>query len=611
MCGIAGQLTESAPTVKTLKNCLSSMKERGPDNQSYKSFKFKNRYLSLLHSRLSIIDLNKRSNQPMSLNGFTIIFNGEIYNYRELKKDLENKNYKFKTSSDTEVFLVCFIHYKERAFELLEGMWAAAIWNDKEKKLYLARDKFGEKPLYYFSENGSLFFGSQIKQIEILRQKNFLINTEKVSNFLLLGYKNSFKNNKSFFKGVSQIDPGQVYVFDKEKLIKKKYWDLNYVQNPKLNFQDIINRTRELLIESVDNQTHADTSVAIMLSGGVDSATIASIAHKVLNKKITTYSIVNSDKRYSEINNINATVKDLNCANIKLDIKKLYKKNLLDELIKKVHYNYAPLLTITSFASSFLHKKISEDGHRVNLSGVGADELLSGYYDHHLFYLLSQKKNNEFNKLFYNWKKYIKPLVRNPFLNNHKYILTNKKFREHIYFTNKNIGNFFLKPKKQNFFEKNFCSDPLRQRMLNELFYETVPVILNQDDNNNMINSVENRSPFLSKKLSEFLYTVPTKYLIKNGYNKYILRESMKGICNNKILKDRKKIGFNTPFEDLFNFKTNNDLKEFILEKKSSIYDIIDRPKVIKILNKKNLLNSESKFVFSLLNCKIFMDKFS
>ena len=123
--------------------------------------------------------------------------------------------------------------------------------------------------------------------------------------------------------------------------------------------------------------------------------------------------------------------------------------------------------------------------------------------------------------------------------------------------------------------------------MLNELFYETVPVILNQDDNNNMINSVENRSPFLSKKLSEFLYTVPTKYLIKNGYNKYILRESMKGICNNKILKDRKKIGFNTPFEDLFNFKTNNELKEFILEKKSSIYDIIDRPKVIKILNKK------------------------
>ena len=137
MCGIAGQLTKSAPTIKTIKNCLSSMKERGPDNQSYKSFKFKNRYLSLLHSRLSIIDLNKRSNQPMSLNGFTIIFNGEIYNYRELKKDLENKNYKFKTSSDTEVFLVCFIHYKERAFELLEGMWATAIWDDKEKNYIL------------------------------------------------------------------------------------------------------------------------------------------------------------------------------------------------------------------------------------------------------------------------------------------------------------------------------------------------------------------------------------------------------------------------------------------------------------------------------------------
>ena len=117
-----------------------------------------------------------------------------------------------------------------------------------------------------------------------------------------------------------------------------------------------------------------------------------------------------------------------------------------------------------------------------------------------IYFIFCLKKNNEFNKLFYNWKKYIKPLVRNPFLNNHKYILTNKKFREHIYFTNKNIGNFF-KTKKKKFFEKNFCSDPLRQRMLNELFYETVPVILNQDDNNNMINSVENRSPFLSKKL--------------------------------------------------------------------------------------------------------------
>ena len=608
MCGIAGFLGKDSINKNFINSCLSSMKERGPDNQSYLEFKYKNNFINLLHSRLSILDINNRSNQPMSKNGFTLIFNGEIYNYKELKRELEKKNYKFTTKSDTEVLLNCFIHYREKAFNLLEGMWAASIWDDNAKRLYISRDKFGEKPLYYLRQNKSIYFGSQIKQIEILSGVKQKIDKEKIRKFLLVGYKSVFKDNKSFFKKIKSIEPGHTYIFEKDNLSKVKNWTLNYKPNNKLRIEEIVQNSKDILINSVKSQLNADRSVSILLSGGVDSAGIASIAHKVLNKKITTYSIISEDIRYNESKNIEIVKKDIGCENIQLNTNDIFKFDLLSELKKKIEYNSAPILTISSFISSFLHKLIAEDGHRVTLSGVGADEIYTGYYDHQLFYLNTQKKSGNFNKILKNWQENLKPYTRNPYLKSQNYILNNKNFRKHIYYTNPNLINFFKNKKKIKFLEKNFSNDVLRNRMLNELFFEIVPKILNEDDSNNMINSIENRSPYLDKSLCEFMYSVPTKFLIKDGFNKFILRESLKGICNENILQDRKKVGFNAPFVDLFDVSKDKNLKDILLDPKSDIYGIIDYSKIKQIINKKDLLNSESKFMFDFLNCKLFMD---
>ncbi len=608
MCGIAGSFSEDLINNNVINLCLSSMVERGPDNQNFLSFKFKKKIIYLLHSRLSILDLNKRSNQPMSKKGFTLIFNGEIYNYKELKKDLEKKNYKFKTSSDTEVILNCFIHYREKAFNLLDGMWAIIIWDDNSKRLYFSRDKFGEKPLYYFRNNKSIYFASQIKQIQILSQTKTKIDNEKIRKFLLGGYKSVFKDNKNFFKKIKTVEPGHTYIIEKENIHKIKNWKLNYKPNNKLSIDEIISNSRNLLINSVKKQLNADRSVSILLSGGVDSAGIASIAHKVLNKRVSTYSIINEDKRYDESKNIEIIKNDLGCENNQLNIKEIFKYDLIEELEKLIQYKSGPILTSSSFVGSFLHKLISKDGHKVSLSGVGADEIYTGYYDHYLFYLNTQKKNKIFNTAFQDWEKSIKKFTRNPFLKNPNFILKNKNFRRHIFYTNPDLINYFKIKKKIDFFEKKFSQDVLRNRMLNELFYETVPKILSEDDNNNMINSIENRSPYLDKNLCEFMFSVPTKYLIKNGFNKYILRESLKEICNKNILQDKIKMGFNATFTDLFNFSKNKKLKNLLLDPKSSIYNIMDYKKIQNLITKKVMLNSESKFIFDILNCKIFMD---
>jgi asparagine synthase (glutamine-hydrolysing) len=487
-------------------------------------------------------------------------------------------------------------------------MWAISVWDDNNKRLYISRDKFGEKPLFYLRKKNSIFFGSQINQIKILSNIKTPIDKEKIKSFLLAGYKSVFKDNKSFFKEIKSVKPGYTYVFEKNNLSKFKNWNLNYRPNSKLKIDDIIQHSRELLVNSVKKQLNADRSVSILLSGGIDSAGIASIAHKVLNKKITTYSIISNDIRYNESQNIDIIKKDLNCKNIKINTNEIKKNDLLKELIKNIKYNSRPVLTLSSFVSSFLYRVIAKDGHKVTLSGVGADEIYAGYYDHQLYYLNTQKKNKNFKEYLKNWEKDIKPFTRNPFLKNQNYILNNKNFRKYIYFTNPKLKNFFKKKIKLKFTEKYFCSDVLRNRMLNELFFEIVPKILQEDDGNSMNNSLENRSPYLDKSLSEFLYTVPTKFLIKDGYNKFILRETLKGICSETILQDKKKVGFNVGFNEVFNLNKKNEVKDILLDTNSDIYDFINISDIKKLLGKKNFLNSESKFMFDFLNCKLFMD---
>ena len=222
MCGIAGFIGSEKISNSVINKSLFLMKNRGPDNQSYCNLKINNSSnIYLLHSRLSIIDLKNRSNQPFKKKHITLIFNGEIYNYREIRKNLEELGYKFYTESDTEVLASAYLHYGEKCVDYFEGMWVFAIWDDKIKKLFLSRDRFGEKPLFFYINQKGIYFGSEIKFVKSLCLDSFKINTAKININLLHGYKSIFQDSSTYFKNIFFLESGHNFIID-SNLNKKK-----------------------------------------------------------------------------------------------------------------------------------------------------------------------------------------------------------------------------------------------------------------------------------------------------------------------------------------------------------------------------------------------------
>ena len=315
MCGIAGYFGKKYFSEKKIYNILDIMKSRGPNFQDY--FRFKNKKglnINLFSSRLSIIDLNSKSNQPFIIENFVMVYNGEIYNYLELRKKLELKGVKFYTKSDTEVVLRYFMLYGKKCLDYFEGMWSLVIYNKKTNKIFISRDRFGEKPLHILKTNDGFYFGSEINYIKNLYSEKIEINKKHLLNYLTLGYKSLYKYEENFFKNIKQI-PHSSYIYSNinENFKIKKFWKLNLKQDNKINLKDAIKSTKEKVIESIGLRLRSDVPVALCLSGGIDSSIIAAVAIKIFNKKVKTFSIIDADSRYSEQKNILRNIKDLKC----------------------------------------------------------------------------------------------------------------------------------------------------------------------------------------------------------------------------------------------------------------------------------------------------------
>ena len=332
---------------------------------------------------------------------------------------------------------------------------------------------------------------------------------------------------------------------------------------------------------------------------------IASIISKKFNLSLDTFSIVDDDERYNEEKNINILIEDNKFGNnYKI---KLKKNNFLNNLRELVNYHSSPVATITSYISSLLSKKVSETNNKVVLSGIAGDELFLGYYSHYLFWLLENKKNKNFNNFIDDWNKVTGFHVENPLIKDVQNFFS-KPNKDHLY----NDTDFFLslmrkKVSNYNPEDRNLSSSPLRNRMMNDLFSDVVPLVLHQEDLNYMKNSIENRCPFLDSKLTEFAYSIPNKYLIKDGYTKSILREIGKNYLPNEVNFDSRKRGFNASILTLFDIKKKENL-EFCLDK-SKIFDLFNRKKLEELLTKKKFkTNSFSKFLFSFLSTKVFLE---
>ena len=618
MCGVAGLITKdkNIPSFnyqkKKMKNLMFS---RGPNQQGSFNEILSKSEIRLFSSRLSIIDTEDRSNQPYYFENLILIFNGEIYNYKEIRIMLQKKGYSFFTNSDTEVLIKSYHFWGEDCVKFFDGMWAFAIYDRRKKDLFLSRDNFGEKPLYYYYSNKNFIFGSEIKYLQNLTDdKNILsISQEKINSYLFQGYKSLIKDDVSFFKNIYSIEPGCNFNF---KLKNFNFKKTNYLKREQLlkskipkDVNENIYDVKKLINESLRLRLRSDVPVAFCLSGGIDSASLVSLASKKFGLKPKCFSIIDKDLRYNEEKNINIIAKDTESDVQYINLKKEKKSYFLDNLKNLVDYHDSPISTISYYIHSKISKEASNLGYKVILSGTGADEIFTGYYDHFLLFLNEIKRKNKFKTELDFWKKFIYPNTRNKNLKKFDLFIKNPNFRDHIYFDNLFIKNFSKKKLDIVFKEKKYSKNILKNRMLNELFHESVPVILKEDDLNSMYNSIENRSPFLSKKLVKYALSINNAFYIKNGYSKFILRQALKGVLSSKVRLDRRKIGFNSNINNIVNLD-KKFLKSFLNEN-YYLKQIINLDNIKYFDFDKELSNSDSKFIFSLINIKIFLDNYS
>ena len=608
MCGIAGYIGLKKLNLSKVKSTLKLMKNRGPDSSNYFYAKIKKKHYYFLHSRLSIIDINNRANQPFKFKDFIIIFNGEIYNYIEIKKKFFS-NLKLETESDTEILIRLYDKFKEKCLEYLEGMWSFAILDTKTGEVFFSRDRMGEKPFFYSQSNENFIFGSETKFIQSLSNKKYLPNLNKCKMFLIYGYNSIFKNNQSFFKKIYSLSPAHYMILNNKIFNIQNYWDLKNIKEKVISEKNAIKKIKNLLISSIKLRLRSDVKKSFFLSGGVDSGSVVSIAKKKLKTKITTFSVSDlNSKFYNEKHLYEKIAKDVSAKKFEVKVNNV---KLFSSLKNNVKYFNAPVLTINSLLQNKLFNKINKLGFKISIGGSGSDEIFAGYYDHPKVFLEDLKKTNK--KVYINnleeFKNFFFSKIRNPKIK--------KEGLNKNYFSRLNYLDLsFLKKLKKPKIQSLKLRPPFNSFLKNTLymqFHENLYPFLYQEDLNAMQNSIENRNPFLDKKLIEFLFSLNFKFFLKNGYTKYLLRESMNGILIDKIRMNREKYGFNASIENFSDFSINklnhyiNYNREHI--KKMANFSAIKN--IYKNLSYKNLIDNTElqKFTFRLISSIEFLSQ--
>jgi asparagine synthase (glutamine-hydrolysing) len=607
MCGIAGYCGSKELDPERLQACLGLMRRRGPDHAAYRHFTSQaGRNVYLLHSRLSIIDLDPRANQPFQAGSKWLVLNGELYNYLEVRQDLKAQGGQFTTESDTEVLLSALNRHGWSILDRCEGMWAFAVYDEADGSLSLCRDRFGEKPLYIFRDHDGLYFGSEVKFIAALLGRRLAVNFDHLYRYLVNGYKALYKEGHTFFQGLSELEPATHLRLDASgQETRSAYWQPAFRPDDGMTYPEAVAGVRSRLIRSMELRLRADVPLAFCMSGGVDSNALISIAKRMFGYDVHGFTIIVDDPRYDELAEVECAVQELH---IKHSPVPITTRGFREKIVELVRQHDAPICTISYYVQWLLMQSIAEQGYRISISGTAADELFTGYYDHHNLYLYETRDTPEGEIALAAWQANVAPLVRNPYLRNPRLYLDNPGLREHNYLNSEIFAAYLTSPWRESFTERAYTGSLLRNRMLNEMFSEVVPVILHEDDLNAMYFSIENRSPFLDRELFEFSYRIPTAYLIRDGFAKVILRDAMAGVVPEKILWNRRKVGFNAP---IFSFLDVKDagVKEWVLAD-GPIFDHVRRDMIEQLLKQDFLKNSESKFLFNFINAKIFLEEF-
>lgn len=587
------------------------MHHRGPDAYGETAKELPNgRHLHLLHTRLAIIDLDPRSNQPFECGPGILCYNGEIYNYKELQAELKAVGEDLRAAGDTEVLARMLAREGRGALSRCEGMWAFAWYDARRDELLLSRDRFGEKPLYIWRRKEGIYFASEPKFLFALAGERPRVNVQHLRRYLVNGYKSLYKTAETFFEGVDELPGGSCAVVDGEGRYRvSSFWKPSFPRpDESMTYEEAVAGARERLMRSVDIRLRADVPIAFCLSGGVDSNALIAIAKRELGYDVHGFTIMNSDQRYEEREMVETSVRALGLRHTAIPVET---RDFLPNLRALVRMHDAPVFTITYYAHWRLMEAIRDGGYKVSVSGTAADELFSGYFDHHNAYLaaMAQEDGRRHTAALNEWREQVAPMVRNPFLQNPDYFRQHPDCRDHIYLDADEFSNFLVSPFQEGFTEENYTEPLLRNRMANELFHESVPVILHEDDLNAMSFSIENRSPYLDTDLFDWCQQIPTRHLVRQGRAKAVLRDAVRGIAPDAIIDNPRKVGFNAPILDYLDLSDSGVRDELMAD--SPVFDLIRRDRIEELICMDSLPNSRSKFLFNFVNAKMFLEEFA
>lgn len=543
MCGFVGFCSKNVKDRNVIKEMNNQIIHRGPDSDGY----YFDKGVNFGFRRLSIIDLHEGSQPILNEGGdIAIIFNGEIYNYQELREDLVVKGYKFKTHTDTEVILHGYEEYGEEGIlAKLRGMFAFTIWDSKKEKLFGARDHFGIKPYYYALLDGDLLFGSEVKSFLKYPKFKKEVNEKALKHYLVFQYN---PLEETFFKGVKKLRPGHYYIYENGKMEIKTYYNLTLDYND-MTFDEAVGKIEKEVEESVKYHKISDVEVGSFLSGGVDSSYVVATA---LPDK--TFSVGFDNKGFNET----MYAKELSDS---LGIKNFAKLITPDEFfegINKVqYYSDEPHANLSSVPLYFLSNLASEQV-KVVLSGEGADELFAGYNDY-----ADALPQRMYRKLPFSLrhKLYLKYKDRKHFRGQTIILKYGQKVEDRYIgpaeIMSDELANSLVTSKYKNaetsrdltkkYYDEVKNMDDVSKRLYLDMKMWIVEDILLKADKMTMANSIELRVPLLDKKMWELARTIPVRHKVHNEITKYAFRRAAK----NKLPEDwakRRKLGFVVPF---------------------------------------------------------------
>lgn len=592
MCGIVGiwdyrgKVTESL-----LGEMRDTLEHRGPDDSGL--FFDQGQHLGLGHRRLSIIDLSSAGHQPMERGDFVLTYNGEIYNFLEIKKELERQGVRFESNSDTEVLIQSFARWGEDSVHRFRGMFAFAIWDKQNKKLTLCRDRAGVKPLYYYFDGDKFIFASGIKAIMKHPGVRKELNFDALAIFLQSGY---IPSPLSIFKKIYKLEPGHFLVVNKEGIMeKRKYWDIADFVRKKVIFdqneEDIVNETEDILEEAFKLRMVSDVPVGVFLSGGIDSSLVAALLKKNSNHVISTFTIGFEEDRFDEAKDARKIAQHLGTDHHELY---LTQDKALD-IISRLPEFYDEPFGGASAIPTFLVSEFARGKVKVALSADGGDELFAGYGQKYPMIAGMYEKYSNLPDILGFMARIVvgvaTPTLTERFtrlqllacknnLADTYSILSRRAFFDTEIFRliKPEVSKDYAGPYKTYFEEMNDLK-PITQVQLFDFKVNLADNILTKVDRASMAVGLESREPFLDPLVMQHAASLPMSLKRKNDEDKYLLKKILYKYVP-KELMDRPKHGFSMPIEKLLRNGSRNLIEEYLNEKRISKEGILNQERV-------------------------------